>query len=84
MKPTHKFNSGNKATLCKSCRCIITEGFTNELLCVGCQEKSLKLLKKINIILTLDSSNITDSELIDNIFELDVNEFIKHLDDEES
>jgi len=84
MKPTHKFNSGNKATLCKSCRRIITEGFTNELLCVGCQEKSLKLLKKINIILTLGSSNFTDSELIDNIFELDVNEFIKHLDDEES
>ena len=84
MKPTHKFNSGNKATLCKSCRCIITEGFTHELLCKDCQEQALKLLKKINIILALDSSNITDSELIDNIFELDVDEFIKHLDDEES
>ena len=73
MKPTHKFNSGNKATLCKSCRCIITEGFTNELLCTECQEKAIELL-----ILTQDGNFLPDE------LSIDVYKFIEHLYDEES
>ena len=73
MKPTHKFNSGNKATLCKSCRCIITEGFTNELLCTECQEKAIELLT-----LTQDGNFLPDE------LSIDVYKFIEHLYDEES
>ncbi len=33
MKPIHKFNNGNGATLCHCCSKIINVGFTNELYC---------------------------------------------------
>jgi hypothetical protein len=33
MKPIHKFNNGNGATLCHKCSKIITIGFTNDLYC---------------------------------------------------
>ncbi len=33
MKPIHKFNGGRGATLCHTCRKIITEGMTNDLYC---------------------------------------------------
>ena len=38
MKPIHKFNNGNGATLCNKCSCIITTGFSNELFCNKCLE----------------------------------------------
>jgi len=47
MEPIHKFNNGTAATLCKSCRTIITERFTDQLLCANCQEKALTLLSII-------------------------------------
>jgi len=84
MKPTHKLNGGIGATLCKSCSKIINTGFTSELLCTDCQEQALKLLKRVDTILALDSSNFTDGELIDQMFELNINEFIRHLYDEGS
>ena len=36
MKPIHKFNNGNGATLCIACRTIITEGLTSDVLCKVC------------------------------------------------
>ena len=33
MKPIHKFNGGRGATLCHTCRVIITEGLTEDLYC---------------------------------------------------
>ena len=46
IKPIHKFNNGNGATLCKSCSVIITTAITQDLLCPECQEKALKLLSE--------------------------------------
>lgn len=84
MKPIHKFNSSNKATLCKSCGKIIIENFTDDLLCANCQEKSIKLLKKIDSIINLDGDEFTDGECIDMIFGLKLDNFLKQIDDEES
>ncbi len=39
MKPIHKFNNGNGATLCHNCRIIINEGMTNDLYCEECKKK---------------------------------------------
>ena len=40
IKPIHKFNNGNGATLCHQCRKIINTGFTKELYCsTKCKEK---------------------------------------------
>jgi hypothetical protein len=36
MKPIHKFNNGNGATLCHKCNCIISIGFTDDLYCKEC------------------------------------------------
>lgn len=36
MKPIHKFNNGNGATLCHQCSCIISSGHTNDLYCKTC------------------------------------------------
>lgn len=33
MKPIHKFNNGNGATLCHNCNIIINTGFSDELFC---------------------------------------------------
>lgn len=55
MKPTHKLNGGNKATLCKVCRAIIDRGFTGHLLCPNCQETAIKLLKQVVLIPTNSS-----------------------------
>jgi len=35
-KPIHKFNGGRGATLCNSCRAIITEGLTEDMYCKNC------------------------------------------------
>ena len=55
MKPTHKLNGGDKATLCKVCRTIIDRGFTDHLLCPNCQENAIKLLKQVLLIPTNSS-----------------------------
>jgi hypothetical protein len=36
IKPIHKWNNGNLATLCHQCNCIISLGHTEELLCKNC------------------------------------------------
>jgi hypothetical protein len=36
MTPIHKFNNGRGATLCNGCYSVIAEGFTEDLLCEGC------------------------------------------------
>ena len=36
MEPIHKFNGGRGATLCHTCRVIITEGLTDYLYCEDC------------------------------------------------
>lgn len=42
VKPIHKFNNGYGATLCNSCRTIISIGKpTNDLYCEKCLEESL-------------------------------------------
>jgi len=38
MKPIHKFNNGNGATLCNQCSVIITTNLTNDLYCEYCYE----------------------------------------------
>ena len=51
MEPIHKFNGGRGATLCHTCRVIITEGLTDYLYCEDCdpiyfkakQEEELKV-----------------------------------------
>ena len=42
MKPIHKFNNGNGATLCHHCRKIIFVGFTDDLYCSKKCEKKWK------------------------------------------
>lgn len=36
LKPIHKFNGGRGATLCNTCKKIISEGLTEELYCEDC------------------------------------------------
>lgn len=46
MKPIHKFNNGNGATLCHVCRIIINgQGINDNLLCPSCQERVVYLLR---------------------------------------
>lgn len=40
MKPIHKFNNGNKATICNVCRTIISTDFTDDVLCEKCNNVS--------------------------------------------
>lgn len=37
MKPIHKFNNGDGATLCRNCRTIIFRGFIDALYCEKCK-----------------------------------------------
>ena len=46
MRPIHKFNSGNGATLCKLCYVVISEGFTEDITCNKC--KGYENLDKFN------------------------------------
>ena len=40
MKPIHKFNNGNGATLCHRCSKIINTGFTSDIYCDDdCKER---------------------------------------------
>jgi hypothetical protein len=52
MKPIHKFNNGNGATICHLCRTIITVGKpTNDLYCDRCLRERVKTDEEfINII----------------------------------
>ena len=47
MKPIHKFNNGNGATLCHQCSVIISIGFTDDLYCNECKKQRKELLKEI-------------------------------------
>jgi len=47
MKPIHKFNNGNGATLCNQCSVIITTGLTNDLYCEECNKYRKELLQEI-------------------------------------
>ena len=48
MKPIHKFNNGNGATLCHFCSKIINTGFTGDLYCSDeCEEKAKAKIKEI-------------------------------------
>lgn len=45
IKPIHKFNNGNEATICNYCRTIISIGkFTNDLYCNQCLNR-IKIVK---------------------------------------
>lgn len=44
MKPIHKFNNGQGATLCHKCSCIISLGHTDDLYCKECKQKQNKKL----------------------------------------
>ena len=37
MKPIHKFNNGEGATICKSCHGTINLGWSDEVLCSKCK-----------------------------------------------
>ena len=39
VKPIHKFNGGNGATLCNNCRAIIAEGLTEQVYCKKCKDE---------------------------------------------
>jgi len=39
IKPIHKFNNGNGATLCNTCSVIISVGLTEDLYCKECAVK---------------------------------------------
>jgi hypothetical protein len=47
MKPIHKFNNGNLATICNQCSVIITTGLTNDLYCEECNKYRKELLQEI-------------------------------------
>lgn len=42
MKPIHKFNNGQGATLCHQCNCIISLGYTDDLYCKECIKERRK------------------------------------------
>jgi hypothetical protein len=47
MKPIHKYNNGNGATLCNQCNSIISSGHINDLYCEPCNEHRKKILTQI-------------------------------------
>lgn len=47
LKPIHKFNGGNGATLCLCCSNIIQIGITDDLFCSKCLERNFKQIKLI-------------------------------------
>jgi len=46
LKPIHKFNNGDGATLCHGCSVIINIGLTDDLFCKECLEKRNEFFKK--------------------------------------
>ena len=47
MKPIHKYNNGNGATLCNQCSRIVSIGITDDLYCNSCNEHRKKILTQI-------------------------------------
>jgi hypothetical protein len=39
IKPIHKWNNGNLATLCHLCNCIVSLGHTEDLYCKDCRKE---------------------------------------------
>jgi reverse gyrase len=61
MKPIHKFNNGNGATLCHKCNCIISIGFTNDLYCKECiKEQDKKMYSEEDMRKAFKSSSLTN------------------------
>jgi hypothetical protein len=65
MKPIHKFNNEDGATLCRSCYNIITLGWSDEVICGKCkgyiESKSAKEQKEWK-----DLENLIDREYVFN------------------
>ena len=62
MKPIHKFNNGNGATLCHRCRKIISVGFTDDLYCSDkCKKKHTNETMKTYEIFTNGYSKIVQA-----------------------
>jgi hypothetical protein len=47
MKPIHKFNNGNLATICNQCSVIITTELTDDLYCKECNKYRKEMLQDI-------------------------------------
>ena len=61
MKPIHKFNNSNGATVCHLCRTIITAGkLTNYLYCDRCLKERVKVEEEFNAIHKSYKQNTND------------------------
>ena len=58
MTPIHKFNGGAGATLCNTCRKIITTGLTDDLYCQDCNSTYKYTLERIGDGLIKAGNNI--------------------------
>ena len=47
IKPMYKLNNGNGATLCHTCKVIISEGFTEDLYCKKCKPQQESFVEKM-------------------------------------
>lgn len=63
MKPIHKLNGGNGATLCHKCSKIITEGMTDELFCEEHGGESIPPDKRYTLIRERDSFTVKASNI---------------------
>jgi reverse gyrase len=50
MKPIHKFNNGNGATLCHLCKTVITVGLTNDIYCDRCTSERINTEKEFSLL----------------------------------
>lgn len=58
MKPIHKFNNGNGATICCKCSVMISTGITDDLHCKECRKEMLQDMMKEDEILGLYSEQM--------------------------
>jgi hypothetical protein len=72
MKPIHKFNNGNGATLCNCCYVIINNDYTDDLLCDRCE-----LFINERVIEELEALKLCNGVCID--LEIEIDEIIKEL-----
>ena len=73
MKPIHKFNNGNGATLCHKCRTIINTGRIEDLYCDDCKPQERHLIKYMNEDSTIDLVEINiqiNQEVFDKGFDI--------------
>jgi len=47
LKPIHKFNNGNGATLCNNCRKIIANFYTQDLFCQQCRNAIVEIKRPL-------------------------------------